>query len=183
MLNIEVRQKILQYYYDRLLENSGAYYKCDHFIEEWNVSKNLIELNVAYLYEKRFLKGNPPMRKIEGRYKLSAFGLDTIENPEQYVRNYTFLQVFLGDVSGSTIIQTGQISFEENYHNAVRQIETMNVSADIMKTVEDIKDEAGRKEPDLNKFRTLLKKLKTDDKVHSLIAPIIADLISKILLG
>lgn len=190
MDNNKIRSAILQIFYDDyhspnyigladslfLLNRRGLYTP--------GTDKALIGSNLRYLYEKGMIEGRQsPDGSGFGYFKITSLGVDALENPQEFSRTFPFLQIIAGDVIGSTVIQAGEVNFQQNFTTIYQKMEEWEVDPKIKKSVEDIEEEIKQHNPNISKLRQLLENVKKDPRTYAILTPVIIEAFKKLLFG
>jgi hypothetical protein len=187
-----IRKRILEYYYDQNLQTPGILSPCDFLIAEFGISEELFGANVLFLVEELLIDGSYinglPAR---GLYRITNFGIKAVENPNQYLGNIQFLQLFLGDVTNSTVIQGQTVNIENSFNEAYKYIEEnclpTELIADLIRLEDELKKSIEKvtkgEVPDTNIIWGTIQKIKAFDRVFVIVAPVISQYLAKIFLG
>lgn len=184
MLNDKIRKHILEYYYAKWMAQPTLSTSCAHLAEELGIKRELLAANVIYLHEEGLLQGSEniqyPERSI---YRITALGIKAVEHPEGFFTTIPFLQLFMGDVTGSTITQAREIRVENGLYTIFRQMEHLDVSSEVRAAVAEIEQETQKQHPDCGRIKDLLQKVKADDRIFSILSPVVSDFIKTWLIG
>lgn len=184
MLNDKIRKHILEYYYAKWMAQPTLSISCAHLAEELGIKRELLAANVRYLYEEGLLQGSEDFRYPErSTSRITALGIKAVEHPEGLSNTIPFLQLFMGDVTGSTITQAHEIRVEGGLYTVFRQMDHLDVSSEIRAAVAEIEQETQKKHPDCVRIKELLQKVKADDRIFSLLSPVVSDFIKSWLIG
>ena len=139
--NQEIRHRILDAHYkNKQGAPRGLGVERNTMLEKLQVSANLMDFNMSYLEEKGLVKLFGYFGALWNIAQITAFGMDVIENKEQYGEKFPFIKTIIQEIHGDVIgpvIQTvdSQITFNQQMNNGFQQAYEMN------KTKEDISNE------------------------------------------
>jgi len=113
-----------------------------------------------------------------GLVRITALGIDAVENPELFVNQAPFLQqlIIYGDVVDSTIMQAESIKIRNGLNRIIEQVD----DAEIKKLIEELIAESYQEKPDINKIKTVFNKIKQKaPEIAEKIYPIVLKLIER----
>lgn len=173
--NDEIRHRILKILYKFEQENPiivGGLTR-DRMKELLQVSENDMDFNTKYLGEKGLLT---LFRGIGTWFhaRITAFGIDVIENKEKFTEEFPFMQTTIQEIHGNVyapVIQAvgSQVSFNQQVATAFQQAHDITetkeniqpvLREEIRKHLNLLREELERKEPDAGKIQTVWKWLK-----------------------
>lgn len=186
--NKKIRFVILKTLYTHFHENPASM-GISRFtmLEVLNVLENIMDANVLYLKQKHLVSDSGgSMAFLWKSLKITAFGIDVIENKEKFKDQFPFmqLQIVQGNNYGN-IAQGGADSqitinqISETFQKA-RDVTTATtgISEDLMEEVTDklttLEKEINKNEPELGKVQKIWKWLKGN---ASWVVPILKDII------
>jgi len=171
----EIRQHILEILYKFDEENPGSIggLTRDRMKEVLQIPEKKLDFNVFYLGKKGLIE----LSKGIGIWfyaRISAFGIDVIENKEKYSERFPFIQTTIQEIHGPVygpVIQAveSQVRFNQQVTTAfqkAREIIATNeevpptLMEEIRKHLNLLEEEIKSKEPDAGKIQALWKWLK-----------------------
>jgi len=186
--NKEIRYMILKTLYTHFHENPASMgIGRTTMLEVLNVLENIMDANVLYLKQKHLVSSSGvSVAFIWKSVKITAFGIDVIENKEKYKDQFPFMQVQIvqGNNYGN-IAQAGADSqvtitqISETFQKARDLTKaTTGISEDLIEEVNDklttLEQEINKNEPELGKVQKIWKWLKGN---ASWVVPILKDII------
>jgi hypothetical protein len=184
MQNDQIRKTVLEYYYQFYHEKPTSWVSCDSIANKLVISPVLLRANVMYLISAHLLEGNTSNKFAERAYlKITNYGIDAIEYPKKYSTQIPFLQVFYGDISNSVIIQGRDIHIEKSFTEIFNKMDEYEVDQKIKDAVHELKQEVEMEDPNISKIRQILQRIKVDERIFAIIAPILTKIIEKIILA
>ena len=170
----EIRHRILETLYKFAQENPESFGLTKETLEQiLKIPEKKIFFNISYLDEKGLVT---IFRGIGTWFhaKITAFGIDVIENKEKYDEDFPFLQTVVQEVHGDvygTVVQAveSQVSFNQQVNTAFQQARNIteakedispSIRKEINKQLNLLEKELKTKEPDVGKIQNLWKWLK-----------------------
>jgi hypothetical protein len=138
------------------------------------VPENQMDFNIFYLRDKGLIKLLQTMGTPWTLAKITAYGIDVVEDKERYKQQFPFIQTTIQEIHGNVygpVIQAveSQISFNQQVTDAFKQAHTIvDAKGDLsFEQKEEIKqhlrlleEELGNEEPNAGKIQELWKWLK-----------------------
>lgn len=166
--NDEVRFNILKILYEDFHRNPNEFLGMTRqkVEESFKVPENLMDANIQYLKEKGLIKlrESPNSRWLLA--KITAFGIDVIENKEKFREQFSFLNIMIqnirGNVYGDAVqakdsqVTIQQISDAFQKARSITEAKT-DISPDLKKEVKEtllsLEEELKKKESDAGKIQ------------------------------
>ncbi len=175
----EVRSAILKLLYDLERKNPRAWTNEKSIAEELGLTLDEVIFHLEYLEQKGFIKYQKTINHHGGGLvRITALGIDAVENPELFVNQAPFLQqlIIYGDVVNSTILQAESIKIRNGLNRIIEQVD----DAEIRKLIEELIVESYQEKPDGNKIKTVFNKIKQKaPEIAEKISPIVLKLIER----
>jgi len=175
----EVRAAILKQLYDLAKNHPRAWTLEKSIANELGLTLEEAIFHLEYLEQKGFIKYQKTLdRSGGGMVKITALGIDAIENPEQFVKNAPFLQqlIIYGNVVNSTILQAESIKIRNGLNRIIEQVD----DAEIRKLIEELIAESYQEKPDGNKIKDVFSKIKQKaPEIAEKIGPIVIKLLER----
>ena len=175
----EVRSAILKFLYDLERKNPRAWTNEKSIAEELGLTLDEVIFHLEYLEQKGFIKYQKTLNSHGmGLVRITALGIDAVENPELFVNQAPFLQqlIIYGDVVDSTIMQAESIKIRNGLNRIIEQVD----DAEIKKLIEELIVESYQKKPDADKIKTVFSKIKQKaPEIAEKISPIVLKLIKR----
>lgn len=91
-------------------------------------------------------------------WRITALGIDAVENPEMFVKDAPFLQQIIvhGNVVGSTIMQVESIQIRNGLNRIIEQ----TTDPELIKLIEELILESYKEKPDASKFKSIFGAIK-----------------------
>jgi len=178
MLNEKIRKAILEYYYEYWQKKPDAWASCEQLAEELGISNEQLGANLRYLHDKGLLKALKTLEPYERwLYKITDLGIDAVENPHKFNQSIPFINLFLGDVG--TVMQAQEIRIENGFYNAFKLAEELNISVEILRAVEEIEQETRKRDPNWQRIKDLVQKVKAEEKVFNVLISVLIEVFKK----
>ncbi|MEM3874169.1 MAG: hypothetical protein QXU45_03455 [Candidatus Bathyarchaeia archaeon] len=196
--NDQIRRIILETLYNDALENPTSLgVNRDTMKKILQVDESIIDFNIRYLKEKGLIDFITHLGVPWSFARITAFGIDVVENKERYREQFPFIQAIIQEIRGNVYGQVVQavnseVIFSQQVNDAFYQAyQILQNKTDIQpKLREEIKnklqvleEELKTEEPNLGKIQEIWKWLK---KNASWIAPTLTHIVlegAKIALG
>ena len=152
----EVRAAILKKLYDLARKKPHAWLHIEEFMDEYNIDEDTLIFHLRYLEEKGFIKFQQFIGG-GGIAKITALGIDAVENPEMFIEHAPFLQQIIihGNVINSTIMQAESIKIRNGLNSIIKNIK----DDEIIQLIERLILESYKNEPDPNTIKNVLAKI------------------------
>jgi len=172
----EIRHRILEILYKFAQDNPESFgLSKEAFQQILKIPEKKVFFNISYLDEKGLVRASMGI----GNWfyaKITAFGIDVVENKEKYREQFPFIQTTIQEIHGDvygTVIQAvqSQVSFNQQVTTAFQQAHkiidtrtdiTISLKEEVKKHLNLLEEELKSKEPDLSKIQTLWKWLKSN---------------------
>ena len=189
--NNEIRILILQHLYRLYHEDPGSIgiYSVK-MLELLKVQENLMDSNVLYLEQKRLVKLEKVLGSLWACARITAFGIDVIENKKMYEQQFPFIAVQVQEIHGNVhgnvvqakdsqvIIQQIDSAFETA--RSMTESET-EISSELKKEIQEnllaLQEEIRKKEPDAGKIQKCWNWLKRN---ANWVVPVLAQIVSEV---
>lgn len=175
----EVRSAILKLLYDLERKNPRAWTNENSIAKELGLTLDEVIFHLEYLEQKGFIKYQRTLNGHGyGLVRITAVGIDAVENPELFVNQAPFLQqlIIYGDVVNSTIMQAESIKIRNGLNRIAEQVD----NEEIRKLIEELIAESYQEKPDANKIKDIYGKIKQKaPEIAEKILPIVLKLIER----
>lgn len=175
----EVRSAILKLLYDLERESPRAWTDEKSIAEELGLTLEEVFFHLDYLEQKGFIKYNRTLNSHgRGTVKITALGIDAVENPDMFIKEAPFLQqlIIYGDVVNSTIMQAESIKIRNGLNRIAEQVD----DAEVRKLIEELIAESYQEKPDANKIKDIFGKIKQKaPEIAEKLSPIVLKLIER----
>ena len=173
----EVRAAILKKLYDIARENPHIIVSLEDLKEEFNLNENELIFHLKYLDEMGFIEFQEYIGG-GGHVKITALGINAVENPGMFVKDAPFLQqiVIHGNVINSTILQAESIKIRNGLNRIIQQI----TDPEIANLIQELIAESYKEEPDASKIKSVWKTVKEKaPDIAAKITPYVMKLLEK----
>lgn len=173
----EIRATILRRLYDQERKRPYSWIDAFNLAEELNLGKDEIEFHLNYLEEKGFIRYERVLGG-GGIVRITALGIDAVENPNMFVNDAPFLQqlIIYGDVVNSTIMQAESIKIRNGLNKIAEQVD----DAEIKQLIEELISESYQEKPDAGKIKEIFNKIKQKaPEIAEKIGPIVIKLLER----
>ena len=175
----EVRSAILKLLYDLERENPRAWTNEKSIAEELGLTLEEVVFHLEYLEQKGFIKYQRTLNGHGyGLVRITALGIDAVENPDMFVKDAPFLQqlIIYGDVVNSTIMQAESIKIRNGLNKIAEQVD----DAEIKQLIEELISESYQEKPDAGKIKEIFNKIKQKaPEIAEKIGPIVIKLLER----
>gem|GEM_PF-2085562 len=154
----EVRAAILQRLYDQERKKPYSWIGVKDLANEFNLTLEEIEFHLNYPYEKGLIKFQQTLDLGGGLVRISAFGIDAIENPEVFVKDAPFLQQIIvhGNIINSTILQADSIKIR----NGLNRIINETTDPELISLIQELISESYKEKPEISKIESIMETIK-----------------------
>lgn len=174
----EVRAAILKRLYDQERKKPYSWIGVKDLANEFNLTLEEIEFHLNYLYEKRLIKFQQTLDLGGGLVRISAFGIDAVENPEMFVKDAPFLQQIIihGDVIDSNILQVDSIKIR----NGLNRIINETTDPELIRLIQELISESYKEKPETSKIESIMETIKEKaPDIAAKLLPYVIDMIKK----
>lgn len=175
----EVRSAILKLLYDLEKSHPRAWTSEKSIADELGLTLEEVVFHLEYLEQKGFIKYQKTINHGgSGLVRITALGIDAVENPELFVNQAPFLQqlIIYGDVVNSTIMQAESIKIRNGLNRIVEQVD----DSELKKLVEELIAESYQPEPDAGKIKMIFSKIKQKaPEIAEKISPYVLELLKR----
>lgn len=189
--NNEIRYSILQHLYRLHFEDPSSFGIARvELLRLIGTQENLMDSNMLYLEEKGLVRLEKVMGSLWAWARVTALGIDVIENKEMYKQRFPFITVQIqeihGDVHGNVVQAEGSQVTIQQIDGAFQTARSMtesktDISQEVKKEIQEnlvaLQEEIEKKEPDAGKIQRSWSWLKRN---ANWVVPVLAQIVSEV---
>ena len=191
MSNDEIRILTLQHLYRLYHEDPKSFgINRVEMLELLNAQENLMDSNMLYLEQKGLVKLEKVLGSLWAWARITAFGIDVIENKQMYKQQFPFITVQVqeihGDVHGNVVQAKDSQVIIQQIDSAFQTARSMTeskteISSELKKEIHEnllaLQEEIKKKEPDAGKIQKCWNWLKRN---ANWVVPVLAQIVSEV---